>query len=73
MVGTGDRSERIRTYNFPQNRCTDHRLRNHRADKAISTDTNEGNFNLQTILSGDLDELISALIAQEKARKLAEM
>lgn len=73
MVGTGDRSERIRTYNFPQNRCTDHRLRNHRTDKAISTDTNEGNFNLQTILSGDLDELISALIAQEKAEKLAEM
>jgi len=73
MVGSGDRSERIRTYNFPQNRCTDHRLRGNRADKTVITDANEGNFNLQTILSGDLDELISALIAQEKAEKLAEM
>ncbi|MCD4699687.1 MAG: peptide chain release factor 1 [Phycisphaerae bacterium] len=65
MIGSGDRSQRIRTYNFPQNRCTDHRLK--------SEGQEGGNFNLQTIISGDLDELISALAAQEKARRLAEL
>ncbi len=65
MIGSGDRSQRIRTYNFPQNRCTDHRLKTGGGE--------EGNFNLQTVISGDLDELISSLAAQEKARRLAEL
>lgn len=59
QVGTGDRSDRIRTYNFPQNRVTDHRL------------TGEvRNFNLQHVIDGDLDEIIDALIAQDQAEKL---
>ena len=57
MVGTGDRSEKIRTYNFPQNRVTDHRigLTIHR---------------LQEILDGDLDEIVSSLVANHQAAKL---
>jgi peptide chain release factor 1 len=65
MVGSGDRSQRIRTYNYPQSRCTDHRLKGHGSDEA--------NFNLQTILNGDLDELVNALVAQEKVEKLASL
>jgi peptide chain release factor 1 len=65
MVGSGDRSQRIRTYNFPQNRCTDHRLKGAGGEGA--------NFNLQQILAGELDEMIGALIAQEKAQKLAAL
>lgn len=59
-VGTGDRSERIRTYNFPQNRVTDHRigLTIQRLDK---------------ILGGDLDEIIDALILYDQTSKLEEM
>jgi len=65
MIGSGDRSQRIRTYNFPQNRCTDHRLRG---------DGQEGaNFNLERIISGEMDELIDALIARDKAQRLAEL
>ncbi|OPX25056.1 MAG: peptide chain release factor 1 [Planctomycetales bacterium 4484_123] len=68
QVGSGDRSQRIRTYNFPQNRCTDHRL------KGRQSGTQDGaNFNLQQILAGELDDLIAALIAQETARRLAEL
>ncbi len=48
MVGSGDRSERIRTYNFPQNRCTDHRI-------------NLTSYNLEGIMNGDLDEFVEAL------------
>jgi peptide chain release factor 1 len=48
MVGTGDRSAKIRTYNFPQSRITDHRI-------------NLSVFNLADVLDGDLDELIDAL------------
>ena len=48
MVGSGDRSERIRTYNFPQNRCTDHRV-------------NLTSYNLDGVLNGELDEFIDAL------------
>ena len=48
MVGSGDRSERIRTYNFPQNRCTDHRV-------------NLTSYNLDGVINGDLDEFIDAL------------
>lgn len=57
QVGTGDRSERIRTFNFPQGRVTDHRigLTLHR---------------LETIMDGDLDEIISALITTDQAEKL---
>ena len=60
QVGTGDRSERIRTYNFPQGRVTDHRIKLtlHRLD---------------TILNGDLDEIIDSLIAADQTAKLAKM
>ena len=59
QVGSGDRSERIRTYNFPQNRVTDHRL------------TGEvKNFNIDQIINGDLDPLIDALVTADQAEKL---
>ena len=60
QVGSGDRSERIRTYNFPQGRMTDHRinLTLHALDK---------------VMGGDLDEVIDALIEDAQARQLAEM
>ncbi len=59
QVGSGDRSERIRTYNFPQNRVTDHRL------------TGEvKNFNIANIINGDLGELIDALATADQAEKL---
>ena len=60
QIGSGDRSERVRTYNFPQNRVTDHRL----------TGDNK-NFNIDRIINGDLDELIDALITADQAEKLA--
>jgi peptide chain release factor 1 len=70
MMGSGDRSQRIRTYNFAQNRCTDHRL----AGLASATDEGSGkNFNLEKILSGDMDELITALIDWDNERRLAEL
>ncbi len=59
QIGSGDRSDRIRTYNFPQNRVTDHRL----------TGDNK-NFNLSAIIDGDLDELIDALVTADQAEKL---
>jgi peptide chain release factor 1 len=60
QVGSGDRSERIRTYNFPQSRCTDHRI-------------NLTLYKLDQILSGEaLDEVIDALIAEDEAARLAE-
>ncbi len=65
MIGSGDRSQRVRTYNFPQNRCTDHRLKGEGAEGA--------NFNLDRILAGELDELIEALIARDKAQRLANL
>ena len=60
QVGTGDRSEKIRTYNFPQGRVTDHRIKLtlHRLD---------------AILNGDLDEIIDSLIAADQTEKLAKM
>lgn len=61
QIGSGDRSDRIRTYNFPQNRVTDHRL----------TGENK-NFNLSAIIDGDLDELIDALVTADQAEKLKE-
>lgn len=57
MVGTGDRSERIRTYNFPQSRMTDHRI-------GLTL------HSLPAIMNGDLDEVIDALIAHEQAEQL---
>ena len=59
QVGSGDRSERVRTYNFPQNRVTDHRL---------SGDSK--NFNLSAVINGDLDALIDALVTADQAEKL---
>lgn len=59
-VGTGDRSERIRTYNFPQSRVTDHR---------ISLTIQK----LEQILDGDLDEFIDSLIAEDQAKQLANV
>ncbi len=59
MVGSGDRSERIRTYNFPQNRVTDHRI-------GLTI------HKLDLVLGGALDEIIEELIANERAEKLKE-
>ena len=59
QVGTGDRSERIRTYNFPQGRLTDHRI-NH-------------NLNVNTVIDGDLDELINLLIEHDQKLKLEKL
>ncbi|MBO4584601.1 MAG: peptide chain release factor 1 [Clostridia bacterium] len=59
QVGTGDRSERIRTYNFPQGRVTDHRI-------GLSL------YKIDAIMNGDLDEIITSLITADQARKLAE-
>ncbi len=60
QVGSGDRSERIRTYNFPQGRMTDHRI-------------NLTLYRLDQVLGGDLDEVIDALAADAQAQMLAEM
>ncbi|MCY2924017.1 MAG: peptide chain release factor 1 [Planctomycetota bacterium] len=65
MIGSGDRSQRIRTYNYPQNRCTDHRLRGEGQEGA--------NFNLDRVLDGDMDDLIEALIARDRAERLANL
>ena len=60
MVGSGDRSERIRTYNFPQGRVTDHRI-------------NLTLHRLPEILEGQLDELVDALISEDEAERLASL
>ena len=60
LVGSGDRSERIRTYNFPQGRVTDHRI-------------NLTLYKLQQIMDGDLDELTGALLAEHQAEQLAAL
>jgi peptide chain release factor 1 len=60
LVGTGDRSERIRTYNFPQGRLTDHRI-------------NLTLYKLPTIINGDLDEVIHALVHEYQADLLAAL
>ncbi len=59
QVGSGDRSERIRTYNFPQSRVTDHRI-------------NMTSYRIDEIMLGELDEFIDALTADDQARKLSE-
>jgi peptide chain release factor 1 len=60
QVGTGDRSEKIRTYNFPQNRVTDHRIgfTLHKLDQ---------------VLEGDIDEIIDALTTHYQAQKIKEL
>lgn len=60
QVGTGDRSERIRTYNFPQGRITDHRI-----NKTI--------YQLDDFLNGDIEEMINSLIAEDQTRKLEKV
>ncbi|MCE5326835.1 MAG: peptide chain release factor 1 [Planctomycetaceae bacterium] len=64
MIGSGDRSQRVRTYNFPQNRCTDHRLKG---------EGGGANYNLDRIISGDLDEIVDALMTHDKAQRLANL
>lgn len=58
QVGTGDRSERVRTYNYPQGRCTDHRV-------------NVTSYSLENVLNGDIDQFIEALTLKDRAEKLA--
>jgi peptide chain release factor 1 len=60
QVGSGDRSERIRTYNFPQGRLTDHRI-------------NLTLYRLEALMEGDLDELIAALVSEHQAELLASL
>ena len=57
-IGTGDRAEKIRTYNYPQNRVTDHRI-------GYTTK------NLDRVMNGELDDIIEALITEDQKRKLA--
>ena len=59
QVGTGKRSERIRTYNFPEGRVTDHRI-------GLTL------YRLDYVLNGNLDEFVDALITADRAAKLAE-
>ena len=60
QVGTGDRSERIRTYNFPQGRITDHRI-------------NKTVYQLEDFLNGNIEEMIDSLIAEDQTRKLEQL
>jgi len=59
MIGSGDRSQRIRTYNFPQNRVTDHRINQ--------------DFNLERVIEGDLDALVEALQTHDKEQRLKSL
>ena len=61
QVGSGDRSERVRTYNFPQGRVTDHRLNG-----------DVKNFNIDSVINGGLDPIIDALTTLDQTQRLAE-
>jgi peptide chain release factor 1 len=58
MMGSGDRSQRIRTYNFPQNRISDHRI-------------GYTAYNLDLVLAGDLDDVLNALVEADRRARLA--
>ena len=60
LIGSGDRSERIRTYNFPQGRITDHRI-------------NLTLYNLAQVMEGELDTLIQSLIQENAAKQMASV
>jgi peptide chain release factor 1 len=60
LIGSGDRSQRIRTYNFPQGRVSDHRI-------------NLTLYSLPQVMEGELDELLDALIAEDQAARLAAL
>ena len=60
QVGTGDRSERIRTYNYPQGRITDHRI-------------NRTQHQMESFLNGDIDEMVDALVTEDNARQVAAL
>jgi peptide chain release factor 1 len=60
QVGSGDRSERIRTYNYPQGRVSDHRI-------------NLTAYNIDEVMNGNLNEFVDALIADDEARRLSEL
>jgi peptide chain release factor 1 len=60
MIGSGDRSQRVRTYNFTQNRCTDHRI-------------NLDLYSLDRIMQGDMEELIEALQAYDLEQRLKNL
>ncbi len=60
QIGTGDRSEKIRTYNFPQGRVTEHRIK-------LTL------YKIDSVMNGDIQEIIDSLIAADQAAKLAKM
>ena len=60
LIGSGDRSERIRTYNFPQGRVTDHRI-------------NLTLYKIERIMDGELDDVVSALAAEHQAEQLEQL
>ena len=60
LVGSGDRSERIRTYNYPQGRITDHRI-------------NLTQYNLAEFMEGDLDSMIDTLVQENAAKQMAQL
>jgi peptide chain release factor 1 len=57
QIGTGERSEKVRTYNYPQNRVTDHRI-------------NFNSHDLEGVLDGDMDDILDALVKDERERRL---